>query len=372
MINTVAFLRCLNEKGIDFFTGVPDSLLKSFGSLLMDTLPPTQHIISANEGSAIGLAIGHHLATGNIPMIYMQNSGFGNIVNPVLSLADKGVYSIPMVLLIGWRGRPGIKDEPQHITQGRVMIDMIEAMGLEHFNVGHDDKSAQKAVDSAIAKAEKDQCPVVLIAEKGSFDKYEYSTIEADFPMTREEAIKTAVDTIESNSIIVSTTGMASRELFEHRVSCGTGHEKDFLTVGGMGHANQIALGVSLEKTERKVVCIDGDGAAIMHMGSLTTIGQLKPKNYLHVLINNGAHDSVGGQPTAAFQLDLPGIAMAVGFKSAIKVTSVDELISAIKSYDIGPMLVEVLVRKGNRADLGRPTRTPKENKSDFMSFVAS
>ena len=370
MIDTEHFYNWLNNEGVEFFSGVPDSLLKDICAYITDNTHKENHIISANEGNAIALATGYHLATGNLPMVYMQNSGIGNAVNPLLSLTDEKVYSIPLLLMIGWRGEPGIKDEPQHIKQGEVTIDLLEAMGVSYIVLSDIEDVAKRQVKEAVITAKSNNTPFALVIKKGTFEKYSIKKkIKKDYTLSREDAIKQIVENVDLKDVIVSTTGKASRELFECRKENNQPHNSDFLTVGSMGHTSQIALGIALQKSDRKVICIDGDGAVLMHMGGMAIIGESQPNNFIHIVINNGAHESVGGQPTVALNIDLPKIALANNYKSAVKVSSSYELDTALKNItkENCPCLIEVLVKVGARDDLGRPTIKPVDNKKDFM-----
>jgi len=373
MIDPDFFYNELIKNQIDFYTGVPDSLLKDICSFITDNTPYNRNIIAANEGNAIGLASGYYLATGKIPLIYMQNSGIGNAINPLLSLADKEVYSIPLLLLVGWRGEPGIKDEPQHFKQGKITTELFETMKIPYKILGDTNVAAQKDISIAIDTINKTKSPYALIVRKGIFSPYSLKNkIITNYQLNREEAVKAIVDQLHKNDIIVSTTGKTSRELFEYREELGHSHEKDFLTVGSMGHANHIALGIALQKKDRKVYCIDGDGAAIMHLGTLALIGNLKPSNFIHVIINNGAHDSVGGQPTVGFDIDFCGIAKSCGYIYTNVVQTKDEIsneLNVIKKIQ-GPSLLEIKVNKGARKDLGRPTLSPIQNKNTFIQFL--
>ena len=375
MIDVKEFYNELLKNEIDFFSGVPDSLLKSFCAYLKDKVISEKNIIAANEGNAIGIAAGHYLATKKLGLVYMQNSGIGNALNPLVSLADKLVYSIPMLLVIGWRGEPGKKDEPQHKKQGLVTIETLDVLKikydiLDQFTNINDIKLILK---KAYSYMKENSEPYGLIIKKDVFEEYKLKNTQIyEFDMKREEAIEILLSKMKKDSIVVSTTGMASRELFELREKYNQNHDKDFLTVGSMGHASQIALGIAINKKEREVYCIDGDGALLMHLGGLTIIGSQKPKNFKHILINNGAHDSVGGQETVGFEVDMLSIAKACGYKECYSCSSKDELIvlcEKIKSLE-GPIFLEIKVKKGARKDLGRPTTTPIENKEAFMRFL--
>ncbi len=371
MMKCEDFYNLLSSKNISFYTGVPDSLLKDFCAYVEDNAGDN-HIITANEGNAIALASGYNLATGNIPIVYLQNSGTGNTVNPLMSLTSKEVYSIPLILIIGWRGEPGVEDEPQHKTQGKVMESMLNSMNISYDILPMDFEEAKLSVDKAISHTKINSEPYVLLIKKGTFEKYELKNkVESQYTLLREDAIKKVIDLLDESDIIVSTTGKASRELFEHRMVT-EGKCNDFLTVGSMGHASQIALGVALSKSSRQVYCFDGDGSVIMHMGSLAVNGSKAPNNFKHIILNNGSHDSVGGQPTVAFDINIPDIARACGYKEVFSAQNEEELedrIEALKKSD-GPALLEIRVKKGSRKNLSRPTTTPKENKENFVKFV--
>lgn len=372
MIRPEYFIEKLKENGIDCFAGVPDSLLKNICAYITDHCDARHHIITANEGAAVGLAAGHYLATGKPACVYMQNSGEGNIINPLASLTDPEVYNIPVLLLIGWRGRPGSHDEPQHVKQGKVTTGLLNTMGI-NFNVLSKDKDkAEKQIVNAV-KALQNKEVYALVIEKDTFDDYKLQNVEKnDLTMSREEAIQTVAAAPGEKDCIVSTTGMISRELFEYRTAMNQGHERDFLTVGSMGHASQIALGIAMAQPNRKIWCFDGDGAIIMHMGSMAIVASKKPKNFIHVVFNNGAHDSVGGQPTVGLNIDLPRIARAVGYKHTYSVSTKGDLTDVLKELKIqdGLSLLEIKVKKGNRVDLGRPTTTPIQNKEALMKFL--
>ncbi|NVK56715.1 MAG: phosphonopyruvate decarboxylase [Alteromonadaceae bacterium] len=372
MLKPENYLNDLTNAGIEFFAGVPDSLLKQICACITDKLPANNHIITANEGAAIGLAIGHHIATNGVPLVYMQNSGLGNIVNPVMSLASPEVYGVPMVMLIGWRGQPGIKDEPQHVHQGRVTEAMLASMEVPVWVLSKDPDTARNQTNEAVATARRLNAPVAILVEKGTFDSYSMSNEKPALTLKREDAIIAAAAQVEDNGVIVCTTGMPSRELFEYRAREAAGHQRDFLTVGGMGHASQIALGIALKQPSRPVYCFDGDGAALMHMGSLAVSGQSGCSNFVHIVLNNGAHESVGGQPTVAFKIDLPAIAKACGYVSAVSVDSIESLEQAMVEAKeaAGPSFVEVRVLPGHRSDIGRPTTTPAENKKALMKHL--
>ncbi|MCA9563644.1 MAG: phosphonopyruvate decarboxylase [Myxococcales bacterium] len=372
-MNCNAFFEVLKEAGVGFFAGVPDSLLKDFCAYVTDNTTEREHIITANEGSAISLAAGNYLGNGGVGLVYMQNSGLGNTVNPLTSLTDNEVYGIPMLLMVGWRGEPGVKDEPQHVKMGEVTLQTLAAIDI-HTEVLPDNlEEAAACVRKAVAKTLAEKQPVALVVRKGTFEKYSLQSKRPEpFQMTREEAIGHFVASLPKNPLIVSTTGKPSRELFELREQRGEDHDGDFLTVGCMGHSSQIALGVALANPDRSVYCLDGDGAVLMHMGGLATIASLAPSNYRHVVLNNGAHDSVGGQPTVGFSIDIPAIAKACGYRHAESVDGEHAIADALERLNAasGPALLEIKVCTGARADLGRPTMTPRELKERFMAFA--
>lgn len=360
--------------GSDFYTGVPDSQLKALCNFLMDKygIDSKHHIIAANEGNCTALAAGYHLATGKVPVVYMQNSGEGNIINPVASLLNDKVYAIPVIFIIGWRGEPGIHDEPQHIYQGEVTVKLLEDMDIATFVIGkettEEELSAKMSEFREILSKGKD---VAFVIRKGALTDAPKVEYKNDNKMVREEIIKHIVKA-SGEDPIVSTTGKASRELFETRVANDQSHKYDFLTVGSMGHSSSIALGVAINKPEQRIWCIDGDGAVLMHMGSMAVLGANKPRNLIHVVINNGAHETVGGMPTVAADIDLVGVAKACGYPYAVSVDTFEELDKELNlAKDRNELsLIEVKCSIGAREDLGRPTTTALENKQNFMDYL--
>ena len=353
--------------GANFYTGVPDSLLKPLCDYLMKNFDATRHIIAANEGNSAALAAGYHLATGKIPVVYMQNSGEGNIINPLASLLNEKIYSIPIIFVVGWRGEPGVHDEPQHIFQGEITRELLNLMGVKNFVVGSD--TSPEELQSVMADYRKilaaGRC-VAFVIRKGALTFDEKISYKNSFAMRREEVLRKIVD-VAGDDFIIATTGKTGRELFEIREARDKNHANDFLTVGSMGHCSSIALGLALNRPEKNFWCIDGDGAALMHMGALTTIGAAAPKNLIHVVINNGAHESVGGLPTAP--VNFGGVARACGYREIFKATSFDELEKILQRAKSARQLVflEIECAIGSRKDLGRPTTTPAENKLKFM-----
>lgn len=353
MINVEKFFGVMKSAGVDFFTGVPDSLLKNFCAYVTDNCSEN-HVIAANEGGAVGLAAGHYLATGRPALVYMQNSGQGNAVNPLASLVDPDVYSIPMVLLVGWRGEPGLKDEPQHVKQGKVTVSLFETLGIPTEILPDDEIAVLELTRKMVERAKAESRPVALIVRKGLFAEYTLQNKKPDiatFP--REQAIEDVLKSLPEDAVVVSTTGMISREVYETRERLGHDHSCDFLTVGSMGHASMIAMGIAQAQPNRKVFCLDGDGASIMQMGNMAIVGQSGCANLTHVVFNNAAHDSVGGQPTVGGAIDFPVIAEACGY-----------------NRDGAPTFKEIKVAKGARKDLGRPKEPPQVNKALYMKTL--
>ncbi|XP_052234540.1 phosphonopyruvate decarboxylase-like isoform X1 [Dreissena polymorpha] len=375
-LDPATFFNQLRGIDINFFCGVPDSLLKDFCAYVTNNVSKENHLITANEGSAVALATGYHLATGKAAMVYLQNSGLGNTVNPLMSLAVPAVYSIPMLMLIGWRGEPGKRDEPQHITQGKTTPGLLAALGIPFQPLPDYEEGAGLVLQSARHYLDSHKGPYALLVRRQTFSPYKLPKLPPVFPLSREKALQLIIDGLGPKDVIVGTTGMLSRELYEYRVAREDGHERDFLTVGSMGHASSIALGIAIQKHNRQIICLDGDGSVIMHMGALATIGQHGPENLKHVIINNGSHDSVGGQPTDAGNHDnfnFGAIARGCGYREAFVAITQEEVIKGIAKLRAakGPVLLEIKTRTGARKDLGRPKTKPLENKDDFMHFLA-
>lgn len=374
MVDVKNFYDTLKACGINFFCGVPDSLLKDLCAYITDNTPSTNHIITANEGCAIGLAAGHHLATGNIPLVYMQNSGIGNAINPLLSLADEQVYGIPMLLVIGWRGEPGIHDEPQHKKQGQVTLPLLDSIRMPHIILSDKDEEAITQLSDIVSNCKGWNKPCAIIIRKNTFSTYKIHTaVPNTYPLSREEALKAVLRHLSGSDFIVSTTGKLSRELFEYRESVDEAHDHDFLTVGSMGHSSSIALGIALSRPNKRIWCMDGDGAFLMHMGAITNIGHLAPSNMVHIVFNNGSHESVGAQPTLGFQIDIPAIAARCGYRHVFSISETEDIEKTMKLIQdlSGPIMMELKVGINSRKDLGRPTTSPFENKQSLMSALS-
>ncbi|MDR2927944.1 MAG: phosphonopyruvate decarboxylase [Cytophagaceae bacterium] len=373
MIDVSQFVKILEADGVNFFTGVPDSLLKDFCAYIDTNIGESRHITAASEGGAVAMATGYHLATGGVPLVYMQNSGLGNAVNPLLSLADREVYGISMLLLIGWRGDPdGANDEPQHIKQGRIQNALLDAMEIPYTVIDKDTADIETVIKDKIRQAKTLMNPVAIVVRKGTFSEYPAIRKERQssfYEMTREEAIEIILASIPDNVKVVATTGKASREVFEIRERSGNDHASDFLTVGSMGHSSMIAFGMAIARPNEKIVCLDGDGAAIMQLGAISIIGTMAPKNLMYIVLNNGCHESVGGQPTVGFEIDFLAIARACGYKYAFRFYDARDLGETMKSSIEWnePIFIEVRLKTGSRSNLGRPTITPLQNKLSFM-----
>jgi phosphonopyruvate decarboxylase len=369
MIESDDFFHALTENGVTFYAGVPDSLLRDFISYLLEHT--NDHVITANEGAAIALAAGHYLASGFLSLVYLQNSGLGNAVNPLISLIDREVYGLPVILLIGWRGQPGVPDEPQHVKQGRITPKLLETLEIPYAVLPNPEASIDRVVANGVETARRRSAPYALLVRRNAFvNRGPEQTVISPYELSREDAVAGIVRGTPPGTAFVATTGMLARELFECRERARMGHDQDFLNVGAMGHASQIALGIALRG--KSVCCLDGDGAAIMHMGAFAIVGQQQPKSFIHVVINNGAHASVGGQPTAGFAIDFPQIARACGYRKALRADTLSTLQTCLCQLRTahGPVMLEVRVHTGSRPDLGRPTIAPHENKQTFMRFL--
>ena len=370
------FIDTCIEAGIDFFTGVPDSLLKGLCNELyarFGTKSDT-HVVAHNEGGAIALCAGHYLASGKPALCYMQNSGIGNAVNPLASLMDPDVYAIPCLLVIGWRGEPGVKDEPQHVKQGKITLGQLELLGIPYMILSGDTTDREfisgfLQLKSAMLQGKT----AAIVVRKGALQTDVSPVYTNNHSLSRETAAGLILSFAGTDDVFVSTTGKLSREVFELRESRMEGHEKDFLTVGSMGHASMIALRIAVEKPERRIWCLDGDGASLMHLGALPVIGQRSPSNLVHVVINNGAHETVGGMPVCSGSMDIASLASASGYPVVLTADSEDSLSNVLQktiSIEKGPVLIEVLCTCASRSDLGRPTTTPLQNRDALMSFI--
>lgn len=358
-IDVEIFYNKLIEHNINFFTGVPDSLLKDLCAYITDNTTKEQHIIACNEGNAIAIAAGYNLGTNQIPLVYLQNSGLGNIINPITSLVNDSVYNIPMLIIIGWRGQPGKKDEPQHITMGKQIGNLLKSLEIEYSILPDYNDGAKNSIDIAVEYMKKTNKPYVLLIANHSFNKYKLKNIDLNnYTFSREELLHFIMNNINNSDTIISTTGMLSRELYEYRIN-NNEPIKDILNVGAMGHCSSIGLGLSLTNTNKKVIVLDGDGSVLMHMGAIAINGSNAGKNYKHIIFNNGAHDSVGGQKTEGFNIKFQQIAETCNYNTITcedynNEIKINESIKKLLESD-GPVLLELRCKKGARSDLGRP-----------------
>ncbi|MDD6796244.1 MAG: phosphonopyruvate decarboxylase [Clostridiaceae bacterium] len=368
MINTEDFYNELLKRNFDYFTGVPDSLLKNLCACISD-LSRNNHILAANEGNAVAIASGYNIATSHYGVVYMQNSGLGNTINPLLSLCDEKVYKIPMLLIIGYRGESNVKDEPQHIKQGELTLPLLKTLNIKYFIL---DENYKAQLDLCKEYVEKENKPIALVVKKDTFSKYEHVRKESSLSLTRETSLETIINNLSNDDFIVSTTGKTSREIFEIRERKNMDHGNDFLTVGSMGHTSSIALGISLN-TNKNIYCIDGDGSFIMHMGGLAIAAQNAKDNFKYILINNGCHESVGKQPTISNKIDIKNILLSFGFNKVFEVSTKIDLLNILKILsDCGKTAIIINTNDNSRETLGRPTTSPIENKLSFQDKLRS
>ena len=367
MIKVKELVDYFESKNINFFCGVPDSQLSSFCDFIEEN---SNNIIAANEGNAVAIATGYHLSTKGYPVVYLQNSGLGNIINPVTSLTHEEVYSIPIIYFIGWRGEPGVHDEPQHKKQGKITIEQLKLLDIDYTIITKDStfEDLKSAFENKFEDKLKEGISVAIVVSKGAFEDYKIKKSNNN-PLSRELAIQTVANFLNEEDMIISTTCKSSRELFEYRENNNQCHGNDFLTVGSMGHSSSIGLGVALNSPDKKIFCFDGDGAVLMHMGSLGLIGSEKPQNFYHIMFNNSAHESVGGLPTIMSNIDIEKLVLACGYENTFSCSNIDELKSILPKFieSKGPVFLNIDVSIESRKDLGRPTTTPIENKNEFM-----
>lgn len=370
MVNQEQLFKALEGMGVRFFTGVPDSLLNDFCLYLVKNIPGGQHVMAANEGNAIAIAAGYFFAKGEIPVVYMQNSGIGNATNPLLSLAHKTVYSVPMIMVIGWRGDPAIKDHAQHKKQGELTAVLMRDMDIP-CEILDDENTVVQKFEWAVGKAKEISAPVALIAKKGILtQKEKHQEYPASTLMNREQAISEVLDYFGKDAIYLATTGRATRELHEQLKMKGYPEGREFLNVGSMGHVSSVGLGIALASPDKKVVVFDGDAAAVMHMGALATIGRYQPKNLIHIVLNNGVNESVGGQPSCGYTINLTGIAKNCGYQTVGRyVETAEELGNVLNLLAIGihPAFLDIHVRQGIRMDMPKLDIDHKGQKMALM-----
>ncbi len=370
MISCKLFYNILKKVNFNFFTGIPDSTFKNWISFLVDhNGKDLQNIIASNECEAIALCAGYHLATNKIGIVYMQNSGLGKAINPLTSLCDKDVYSIPILLFLGWRGEPGKNDAQQHKKMGRIMLPLLDTLEIPYSILEPNVKQIEKTLKNALNYLEKNNSPYAIVLRKNFFDNYELKrNIVNNYELTREEALNLIMKNIKDDDIVISTTGFTSRELFEYREANKKDHYKSFYNIGSMGCASSIGLSIAIQRPERKIFVFDGDGAAIMQLGVFTTVGNYSPSNFIHIIFDNHAHESTGGQPTNSHSINFLQTAIACNYKSGIIVKSREELINALNGVkkQKGPFILVIKIKKRHRTDLGRLNKTLIEYKEEF------
>ncbi|MBQ7774447.1 MAG: phosphonopyruvate decarboxylase [Lachnospiraceae bacterium] len=368
-------LEQIENRGMEVIVGVPDSTLKQFCDGVQMYEGNLQHYVTANEGAAVGVAVGTYLASGKPACVYLQNSGIGNIVNPVASLANSDVYGIPMLFIVGWRGEPGVKDEPQHVFQGKITCELFEVLNIPYAVV--DKNTTEQEMAEILNRAEEafgQKKQFAIIVKKGTFEKADKFEWNNGYPMNREWVLGELLKSIPEDACIISTTGKISRELYERSNAQRGNHDALFMTVGGMGHASMIAFGVAKKQPKRTVFCVDGDGAALMHMGALPFLGGNAPENFVHIVINNTAHESVGAMPTGCQETNLAKLAEAAGYRYSERIMDAEGLRKLVENLPQrkGPVFYEIMVALESREDLCRPAETARENKDAFMNYLGS
>lgn len=364
----------LESRGMEFYTGIPDSHMEQLCNYLVERFGTSgHHILPANEGSCAGIAAGYHLATGKVPVIYMQNSGLGNFMNPFVSMLSDRLFGIPCLLIVGWKGEPGRPEQPQHVLQGELTEGTLDLLGIPYavLEKGIDKAGFSDMIDGLLPVIHGGRC-AAMIVRSGAITADIIAKGEQSGLMRREAAIERIISAAAPDDAFVATTGKACRELYEIRERLGLAHGNDFLVIGSMGHASSVAQGIALNRPETRIWCLDGDGSSIMHLGALASIGSSSPANLIHVILNNGAYDSVGGQPTIAPGIDFSKVAEACGYRKCYMAESPEGLVEALASAkdSIGPMLIEVRISDGSREDLGWPKISPKDAKAAFMGFL--
>lgn len=376
MILCQEFFDILKDEGFSFFTGIPDSTFKEWIKFIIDNDGSIlKHIVACNECEAIALAAGYHLATNKIGIVYMQNSGLGKAVNPLTSLCDPDVYSIPLLLMIGWRGEPGKNDAPQHKKMGRITLSLLDTLQIPYSIIEQNIEKIKEELNNALKYFKNNKGPYAFIIQPNLFQKYSVKTKQdIDYIINREDAINLIMDNLDGNEIVVSTTGYTSRELFEYRESRKKDHYQDFYNIGSMGCASSIGLSIALEKPNIKIIVFDGDAAAIMQMGAFTTIGKYKPSNFIHIIFDNNAHESTGGQPTNSSSIDVLQIALSCNYKSGLVIKTLKELNNSIKyiKNSEGPIILIIKIKQGSRSNLKRPDKDPKDYKELLMRHLVN
>ena len=373
MVNQQELFDALFDMGVDFFTGVPDSLLNDFCLYMTNNLPASEHVMAANEGNAIGIAAGHFMATGKLPLVYMQNSGIGNATNPLLSLTHDCVYGIPMLLVIGWRGDPSINDHAQHKKQGELTPVLMTDMDIP-YEILDDDNTVIEKFRWAANKAREISSPVALIAKKAILTQKEKKQMYPESPlMNREEAVSVVIDVFGDGAVYLGTTGRATREVHEQLKMHGVSEGHEWQNVGSMGHVSSVGLGLALARPDKKIVVFDGDAAAVMHLGAFATNCRYKAANLIHIVLNNGVNESVGGQQSAGQLIDLTGVAKSCGYRNVgHAVKTKEELQQVLKTLpgDDMPTFIDVYVRQGIRPDMPKLNIDHKAQKEALMNYL--
>lgn len=363
MIYVEDLLNTLKKKKINFFTGVPDSVLKNLTYKFKKN-----HISVNNEGTAVSLAAGYYLATGKLPCVYMQNSGLGNAINPLISITNKNIYSIPSILIIGWRGSPNSKDEPQHQVMGKKTKQILKLLGIKYFVARNkkDLEKFEKMIEYSRSKLTSIACLIERSSIKNKKSKTQKKIINK-YKVYRYNFIKELVDLIKIKSNVISSTGFISREL-DHILSKKKYlNIKPFYMVGGMGHSASLTLGVSL-KSKKQNICLDGDGALLMHLGSLGIVKKYGKKNFKYILLRNDTHESVGCQPTNSTHINYKILSKSFGFRKYLLITKELDFKNVVKKLinSPGPSFLEVRIKNGSISNLGRP-KNLKFVKKKFM-----
>ena len=362
MIEVKSLINLLKKNNSNFYTGVPDSVLKEL-SFALRNKGTKNHIIATNEGSAVSLGIGNYLSTKKVPCIYMQNSGLSNALNPLISIAHEKVYSIPLILIIGWRGSPKIKDEPQHNVKGQITESLLKLLNINYTIIRT--IADLKKFDKQIKSAKKKNSIVACLIEQGTLEKTKQINKKKDFyKLDKELFLKTLLESLEKNTKIISSTGYNSRELMFLRNKYKIQNSRDFYMVGGMGHSSSVALGYSLS-TKKKTICVDGDGSLLMHLGSIKTVGTFAKNNFKYILLNNNSHDSVGGQNTYADDINFKNLSKSLGFKKFYLIKNDRNLKKNIQKFlkDKNLCFLEVKVSNSKIKNLPRPTNLIKIKK---------
>lgn len=355
-----------------FITGVPDSVFKDF-IIAANQDDRFEHVITNNEGESCSLAAGYHLATNKVPMVYLQNSGLGNAINPLTSLLDQYIYEIPCLLFVGWRAVPGEKDEPQHKRMGEITPDLLTLLGIPHAIFDPDLAAMENIFEQAQQHFKAHRSPfAILFPRKAIVAEKAAATEVPEDALLRERLLEVMVERSRDDDVFVTTTGKTSRELYEIRERLGQDHSHDFLTVGSMGCAATIALGIAMQRPDKRIILVDGDGACLMRMEALATIGYVQPNNLIHVLVDNNAYESTGSQQTLSSYIDIPMIAKACRYRDSVVVDDLESFKKAFDDFDQGPVMLWVKSFPYSRPDLGRPKTTPLENKEAFMEQLGT